>query len=59
MMTPKDTRIAVRVSAVLRGQLLEEAGDYGTLSTVVRVILENHFNYGYDKKKQARNGGRR
>jgi len=43
MSTIKTTRIAVRVSAVLRGRLVEEAGSYGNISNVVRVILERHF----------------
>jgi hypothetical protein len=39
----KDTKITVRVGAVLRGKLIEEAGDYGNISNVVRVILESFF----------------
>ena len=39
----RTTKINVRVSAVLRGKLVEEAGDYGNVSNVVRVILEKYF----------------
>lgn len=39
----KDTKITVRIGAVLRGKLVDEAGDYGNLSNVVRVILERYF----------------
>ena len=39
----RTTKINVRVSAVLRGKLIEEAGDYGNVSNVVRVILEKYF----------------
>lgn len=37
------TRITFRASDVLRGRLVEEAGDYGNISNVVRVILERYF----------------
>ena len=36
-------RITIRVSDVLRGKLIEEAGDYGTISNVVRLIVERFF----------------
>lgn len=39
----RSTKIYVRVGAVLRGKLVEEAGDYGNISNVVRVILEKYF----------------
>ena len=40
----KDAKITVRVGAVLRGKLIEEAGDYGNISNVVRVVLEKYFS---------------
>lgn len=40
MTAQNTTRLTIRLSAVLRGKLAEEAGDYGKLSTVARVILE-------------------
>ena len=43
MQAVKTTRITFRANAVLRGKLAEAAGDYGSLSNVVRVILERHF----------------
>jgi hypothetical protein len=43
MRTPKTAKIYVRVNAVLRGRLVELAGEYGNVSQVVRVILERHF----------------
>lgn len=39
----KDTRVQVRLPAVLRGKLAEEAGPHGTLSNVMRYILEQYF----------------
>jgi hypothetical protein len=36
-------KIVFKVSSVLRGKLVEEAGDYGNISNVVRVILEKYF----------------
>ena len=44
MQAVKTTRITFRANAVLRGKLAEAAGDYGSLSNVVRVILERHFD---------------
>ena len=46
MATNKTAKIYVRVSAVLRGKLIERAGDMSNVSTVVRTILENHFKAG-------------
>ena len=42
-MEPKDTRVDIRMGAVLRGQLAEEAGEYGNIATVARKILERYF----------------
>ena len=42
----KTAKIYVRVSAVLRGKLIERAGDMSNVSTVIRTILENHFRTG-------------
>ena len=39
----KDAKITVRIGSVLRGKLIEEAGDYGNISNVVRVVLEKYF----------------
>ena len=43
MTARQTTKINVRVDDVLRGKLIEEAGDYGNVSNVVRVILEHYF----------------
>lgn len=50
----KTSRVTVRISDVLRGKLMEETGDYGTLSNVLRVILARYFAHG-NKKPLGRN----
>lgn len=44
-------RITFRASDVLRGKLIEEAGDYGNVSNVVRVILERYFQLNKKVKR--------
>jgi Arc/MetJ-type ribon-helix-helix transcriptional regulator len=39
-MVPKAERVYVRVGAVLRGWLVEKAGEYGNISMVIRDVLE-------------------
>ena len=43
-------RITFRASDVLRGKLVQEAGEYGNVSNVVRVILEKYFLQGKKAK---------
>lgn len=42
-MAIKTARIYVRVTDVLRGKLIEDAGDMSTVSTVIRTILEQYY----------------
>lgn len=46
MANVKTAKIYVRVTAVLRGKLIEDAGDMSTVSNVVRTILEQHYRKG-------------
>ena len=39
----KTTRLDIRLTAVIRGKLAEEAGPYGSLSGVARRIIEAHY----------------
>ena len=39
-MVPKTERVYVRIGAVLRGWLVEKAGEYGNISMVIRDVLE-------------------
>ena len=48
-MLQKSSRITVRVTDVIRGKLVEEAGDYGTISNVVRAIVEKYYAKGSRK----------
>jgi len=43
MKTPNTSQIVVRVPDVLRGRLVEAAGDHETISMVVRRILQRYF----------------
>ena len=36
----KDTRVNVRLTAVMRGHLAEAAGEHSSMSSVVRRVLE-------------------
>ena len=42
-MAVKTAKVYVRVTNVLRGKLLEDAGDMSSVSTVIRTILERHY----------------
>jgi len=48
-MIQKTSRITVRITEIIRGKLVEEAGSYGTISNVVRAIVEKHFQNGKRK----------
>ena len=48
-MIQKTSRITVRVTDIIRGKLLEEAGSYGTISNVVRAIVDKHYQNGKRK----------
>jgi hypothetical protein len=43
MEAQKTTRLDMRITAVLRGKLAEEAGPHGSLSGVARWIIERYF----------------
>ena len=45
----KTSRVTVRVTDVVRGKLVEEAGHYGTISNVVRAIVEKYYAKGARK----------
>lgn len=42
-MAVKTAKVYVRVTSVLRGRLIQEAGDMSSVSTVIRTILERHY----------------
>lgn len=42
-MITNTSRIDIRISAVIRGKLAEDAGQYGSLSKVARTIIERHY----------------
>ena len=57
-MIQKTSRINVRVSDVTRGKLVEQAGPHGTISNVVRAIVEQYFiKQNATSLKQARRAG--
>jgi len=54
MNTIKTTRLGIRLTAVLRGKLAEEAGPHGSLSSVARMIIERYFSHPHPLTKTRR-----
>lgn len=42
-MVPKTSRLDMRITDVIRGKLAEDAGPHGSLSSVARSIIEQHY----------------
>jgi hypothetical protein len=54
LMATKTSRIDLRITDVIRGKLAEDAGPHGSLSSVARSIIEQHYAMMKGRKKIAR-----
>lgn len=54
MTTPKTTRLDIRLTPLLRSHLAQDAGPHGSLSSVARTILEDHYRRKRTKRPVRR-----